>query len=237
MACLNGAERDCRLHPIEGSRRGTALAVASKALTGRIWPSLEIMDELSLRWEWRVFGKRFAAAEDCFENLVPVAVEESDELYLLSSRSNQNAKVRGGRMELKLVEQLSAEGLEQWRTDMQQGFPLTVAQVQKVFAALGVTAPALQPCDYEMARLVVELVQPSPVLQAVPVRKRRRLYRLGGCRCELTDVSAHSRRLHTVAVDAEEPARVMETIRALDLYRYPNTSYPRGLKQLAGLSA
>jgi hypothetical protein len=147
MACLNGAERDCRLHPIDSSRRGTALAVASKALTGRICPSLEIMDELSLRWEWRVFGKSFAAAEDWFENLVPVAVEESDELYLLSSRSNQNAQVRAGRMELKILEQLSAEGLEQWRTDMQQGFPLTVAQVQQGVCGSrgdGACAPAVR---------------------------------------------------------------------------------------------
>ena len=37
------------------------------------------------RWEWRVFGEGFGAAEAALAALTPDAVEESDELYLLLS--------------------------------------------------------------------------------------------------------------------------------------------------------
>ena len=37
------------------------------------------------RWEWRAFGENFGAAEARFASLAPQQVQESDELYLLSS--------------------------------------------------------------------------------------------------------------------------------------------------------
>ena len=37
------------------------------------------------RWEWRVFGDGFGAAEAALAAQTPETVEESDELYLLSA--------------------------------------------------------------------------------------------------------------------------------------------------------
>ena len=37
------------------------------------------------RWEWRTFGATLRAAEEAFAALTPGPVEESDELYLLST--------------------------------------------------------------------------------------------------------------------------------------------------------
>ena len=51
------------------------------------------MTAITPRWEWRTFGSRFGPAEAVFEALTPSAVQESDELYLLSG-AGDNVKVR-----------------------------------------------------------------------------------------------------------------------------------------------
>ena len=42
--------------------------------------------------------------------------------------------------------------------------------------------------------------------------------------------------VRTVAIEDEDSARVFAAVGAMGLERYPNTSYPRGLKELVGLS-
>ena len=39
------------------------------------------------RWEWRTFGERFGAADDRLGELSPTSVDDSDELYVVSSRA------------------------------------------------------------------------------------------------------------------------------------------------------
>jgi hypothetical protein len=42
------------------------------------------MAEITPRWEWRSFGRRFGEAEGRLARLTPNGVQESDEIYLLS---------------------------------------------------------------------------------------------------------------------------------------------------------
>jgi hypothetical protein len=51
---------------------------------------------------------------------------------------------------------------------------------------------------------------------------------------ELTDLRTESGDTRTVAVESEHPDRVLATVRNLGLASLPNTSFPRGLKALAG---
>jgi exopolyphosphatase / guanosine-5'-triphosphate,3'-diphosphate pyrophosphatase len=44
------------------------------------------------RWEWRTFGEHFGAAEDRLAELTPTSVEDSDELYIVSSRGEGSIK-------------------------------------------------------------------------------------------------------------------------------------------------
>ena len=44
--------------------------------------------EIVPRWEWRTFGRRFGEAEGRFAALTPETVRESDEIYLVSRRSD-----------------------------------------------------------------------------------------------------------------------------------------------------
>jgi len=98
------------------------------------------------RWEWRAFGLRFGAAEAHFAALTPSGVQESDELYLLSG-AGDNVKVRADLMDIKILVEVDAAGLEQWRPVMKAGFPLAAVDVAKVFEALRLDVPVLERGD------------------------------------------------------------------------------------------
>ena len=94
------------------------------------------------RWEWRTFGAHFGIAETRFAQLTPGAVQESDELYFLGE-PGANVKVRDDLLDIKVLREVSAEGLERWEPVLKQPFPLSAADAAKVFASLGLAAPPL----------------------------------------------------------------------------------------------
>jgi exopolyphosphatase/guanosine-5'-triphosphate,3'-diphosphate pyrophosphatase len=189
------------------------------------------------RWEWRTFGERFGAADAKFAALSPERVQESDELYLLSVPDGDTVKVRDGLMDVKHLEQVNDDGLEQWLPTMKAAFPLPAAEVGSVLAALRVAVPPLTRTAYTFAELVEEIVRPSPDLLAVEVHKKRQRYTLGGCMTELTELSTDRGATRTIAVESEDPDRVIATVRELGLGSPPNVSFPRGLKALVGFGA
>lgn len=193
------------------------------------------MEKIIPRWEWRTFGENFGEADARYAALKPDNVHESDELYFLSTANDQNVKVRDDLMDIKTLEEVNADGLEQWKPVMKASFPLPAAEAKKVLDALGVTAPPPARAEYTLEQFVAELAEPSGRLRAVKVHKRRSRYRINGCMSEMTDVVADGRKTRTVALELEDAARVIATVRELGLDRYPNISYPRGLKQLVGM--
>jgi exopolyphosphatase/guanosine-5'-triphosphate,3'-diphosphate pyrophosphatase len=186
------------------------------------------------RWEWRTFGSKFGSAETDLDASSPEAVEESDELYLLSAGDRENVKVRGGRLEVKHLERVNDDGLEQWAPVTEAGFPLSASEVASVLEALGVSVPRLARATYTLDELVDEIVRPSRDLATVKVHKRRARYIIDGCRSELTDVRTDRASTRTLAVESEDPARVIATVRELGLASRPNLSYPRALRELVG---
>ena len=62
------------------------------------------------RWEWRTFG----ADDSAFAERSAESLQESDELYLLSAQSDASVKVRSELMDVKRLEHVNDEGLEQW---------------------------------------------------------------------------------------------------------------------------
>jgi exopolyphosphatase/guanosine-5'-triphosphate,3'-diphosphate pyrophosphatase len=184
------------------------------------------------RWEWRTFGERFGDAEDGFAALTPESVHESDEMYLLSPAADESVKVRDGLLDIKHLERVNHDGLEQWKPVLKEGFPLSAEAVGVALTALGVPPP-----HPPSASTVEDLVSAGRGLVAVPVRKRRAHYMLGGCMAELTDVRTDTAATRTIAVEADDPARVIAAVRELGLGERPNVSFPRGLKTLLGLDA
>ena len=182
------------------------------------------------RWEWRTFGQHFGAAEDAFAALTPTGVQESDELYLLSG-AGDNVKVRDDLMDIKILVEVDADGLEQWRPVLKAGFPLAATEVGRVFDALRLATPPLTREAYTLDQFAAELAVPSGI-RAVAVHKRRVRYKVGGCTSEVTDVVADGRPTRTIAIESEDAAAVLAAVRSVGLGGYRNTGYPKGLLAL-----
>ena len=191
------------------------------------------MPEVVPRWEWRTFGLRFGEVESVLAARSPDRVVESDEVYLVSATGVETVKVRDQLLDVKHLREVDDDGLEQWLPVMKASFPVSVAQVAEVLAALDVDAPApLGLTAYSLSDLL-ELVAAIPDVLVVPVHKKRHRYSIGGCLAELTEVRTERASTRTLAIESEDPGRVIATAREFGLAARPNVSFVRGLKALA----
>ena len=93
------------------------------------------------RWEWRTFGSDFGPAEEVFAALEPMAIQESDEIYLRTG-SGPIVKIRDGLIDVKVLRAVSPEGLEQWIPVMKEGFPWQ-RRIWRRFVMLDIASPPL----------------------------------------------------------------------------------------------
>jgi len=193
------------------------------------------MEKIIPRWEWRTFGESLGKADVTFADLKPIDVQESDEIYFLSPANNENVKVRDKLMDIKTLQQVNADGLEQWRPVMKGAFPLPAAEVSKVFDLLGAAPPSFTRTSYTLEQFIGELAEAGTRPRVVKVHKKRARYTVDGCMSEMTDVIADGKSTRTIALELEDPGHVIATVRKLGLDRFENVSYPRGLKQLVGM--
>jgi exopolyphosphatase/guanosine-5'-triphosphate,3'-diphosphate pyrophosphatase len=189
------------------------------------------------RWEWRTFGEHFGAAESRLAALGAGRVQDSDETYVLSLESDVSAKVRDDLLDAKELQAVNGDGLEQWRPVLKAAFPLPARDVSSVLSLLGVDVPPLAREAYTFQQLIEEVVRPSGTLLAVGVHKHREHYTPGGCMAEVTELRTASGSTRTLAVESEDPALVIETVRDLGLGSRPNVCLARGLKTLVGFDA
>ncbi len=186
--------------------------------------------ELIPRWEWRTFGADLGAAGERLAGLTPERVQESDEVYLLSLSDEATVKLRDGLMDVKQLEQVSSDGLEQWLPVLKAAFPLSAEDAALVLGALRVDAPGRELSSFDDLRRIDGLL-------AVPVHKLRRRYAFGGCMTELTDVDTDQGSTRTIAVEAEDPKLVLAAVNELGLRSRENVNYVRGLSALAGFGS
>jgi exopolyphosphatase/guanosine-5'-triphosphate,3'-diphosphate pyrophosphatase len=189
------------------------------------------------RWEWRTFGEGVAAAEERLAVGDPEWEEESDEVYLLSTKSDASIKIRAGTMDVKHLERVDDAGLEQWKPVLKAEFPIAPTDVAEVASALEIGIPTLGRARYSADELIGEVVRPEPALRAVDVHKRRRHYTIGGCMAELSDLTVERATTRTVAIESPDPALILAVLAELGLDPHANVNVPRGLKALTRLGA
>lgn len=186
------------------------------------------MVEIVPRWEWRSFGRRFGEAEARLAALTPAGVQESDEIYLLS-RAGANVKVRDALLDIKLLMQVNADGLEQWAPVLKAAFPLPATEATKVFELLRLPVPSRPLASCTLDDLKQEFAARGCAIREVAVHKRRTHYTIGSCMAELADVVANGKATRTIAIESEDAASVIHAVKELGLGGYANISYPRGL--------
>lgn len=180
------------------------------------------------RWEWRTFGTDFGAAEEVFAALEPTGIQESDEVYLRTG-SGPIVKIRDELMDVKVLQEVSPEGLEQWVPVMKEGFPLAATDVTKIFAMLEIDPPPLNRDSYTLDQFLPEVLGSHPQVSAVPIHKRRVRYTLDGCTAELTDLVVDSVPTRTIAIESEDPAKVIDAVNAAGMQTLLNHNFVRGM--------
>lgn len=189
------------------------------------------MSEIIPRWEWRSFGRSFRSAAERLAKLTPGGVQESDEIYLLSA-SGDNVKVRDALMDVKVLQEVSADGLERWTPVMKAGFPLSARDTAKVLGALHLSVPGGLRDSCTLDEFLESFAGQGSGIRVVRVHKRRVRYTIDGCMAELSDIMANDKATRTIAVESEDAAAVVHAITGLGLSGYTNISYPRALTAL-----
>lgn len=187
------------------------------------------------RWEWRTFGAEFGAAESAILAYGPAKVRASSETYIVSSAGSANTKVRDGLMDIKRLQQVDEQGLEQWLPVMKAEFPLAPMVLLDVFRAWNVVRPKLTKEAYGFEEFVRDLVKPNPSLAAVEVRKERHGFVARGCIVEIANLWFDGTPVRTIAVEQEDPAAVTAAVRKLGLERFENVNYVKALKRFKGI--
>jgi exopolyphosphatase / guanosine-5'-triphosphate,3'-diphosphate pyrophosphatase len=130
---------------------------------------------------------------------------------------------------------VNEDGLEQWRPSLKASFPLAADATPHLSVALGIPAASLTGAAVSFEELLAGIESTSPNIRGVLVSKKRVRYQVHGCVAEVTDVVADEKTVRTIAIEDEDPARVIAAVRAMGLDGYPNINYPRGLKRLVGM--
>lgn len=183
------------------------------------------------RWEWRSFGGSFGCAEAHFARLTASAIEESDEIYFLGG-TGAIAKLRDGLMDIKLLKEVNADGLERWEPVTKPRFPLPAAQARNVFEYLKLAAPPCTRDAYTVDQFIDEFAATGGALRPVRVHKRRVRYTIGGCAAEMSDIRADGEACRTIAIESADAAAVSSAIASVGLDGWLNTNYARGLQLL-----
>jgi exopolyphosphatase/guanosine-5'-triphosphate,3'-diphosphate pyrophosphatase len=183
------------------------------------------------RWEWRTFAKQIGTKMDlaAYPRTRHVV---SSEIYLVSETSEDNPKVRDKKMDIKQLQRIDDEGLEQWKPVMKADFPLSVDQVREVFRTLGLGVPR-----YDGGPIALEaflaLIGEDRRARAVRVDKVRDLFDVDGCIVEAADVSFDGDVYRTLAVEDPDPKKLMDTVDKLGLSGRENLNYVKAIKKFA----
>jgi exopolyphosphatase/guanosine-5'-triphosphate,3'-diphosphate pyrophosphatase len=190
------------------------------------------MAEIVPRWEWRTFARTVSQADEIFGAMTPFAVEDSDELYLLT-HDGDNVKVRDELMDIKVLRETDSAGLQRWEPILKARFPLDVEAARAVFASLRRSLPDI-PADGLSLDALMSAVQVNATggPRAVRVHKRRSRYTVGGCHAERSSLDTGAHQKTSIAVESTDQAAVLTVVDQLGLMNYVNLDVPTGLRLL-----
>ena len=189
---------------------------------------------VALRWEWRTFARSLPIDRTGREQVVAPPEAPHTEIYLLSARAPHNVKVRNARLEIKTLERSTHDGIELWRPALTAPFPLSVEDLQAMYAAweLPNQEPAAPVVD--VATLLRTVVDVRAELRAVVVSKQRSRLVLDGCPGERATLLIDGAHWETLAFEHVDAEIVRGAVQTAGLASLPATSYPAALKAAVG---
>lgn len=193
------------------------------------------MDKIIARWEWRTFGHAFGNAEDKIKTY-PSKMRESSEVYILSTKSMDNTKIRDMLMDIKYLVQVNENTLEQWYPLMKADFPIKTDNLRQTIKAWKIEVPEADIKEYSYEDFLNKLVKNHPDLRMVHVYKERHGFTINNTIVEIANLKFDNEPIRTIAVEHEDPALVFETVKMLGLDGFENINYLKALKKFAKIA-
>ncbi|MGI6076277.1 MAG: hypothetical protein ACOYD9_07925 [Pyramidobacter sp.] len=189
------------------------------------------------RWEWRTFGKGdFGEAEKALSALPMDSCKKTEEEYILSRNSGENVKIRFDLIDVKSLQDVNADGLEQWLPVLKTGFPLSKETLKELEKILKVKFPKLDRDAYTHDQFIEELVKPCADLERVEVRKNRSIYKLEGTTAEIAEAEFNGIPWRTMCVEHEDPALIMKVVERLGMKGASTMNYIQAMKKSVGMA-
>ena len=180
------------------------------------------------RWEWRTFGKGdFGVGEKTLRALPVDSNKRTDEEYILSRNSDENVKIRFDLIDVKSLQRVNADGLEQWLPVLKTGFPIAADELSALAKILKVGLPELERAEYTHDQFIEELVVPHEDLELVRVKKNRDIYKIDGATAEIAAAEFNGVAWRTMCVEHEDPALIMKGVE--------NMNYIQAMKKSVGI--
>lgn len=193
------------------------------------------MEKIIPRWEYRVFAEDLGAIEENLRKHEVTRVKESAEDYIVCRTSGNNVKVRDGLLDIKQLENVGEDTLEQWMPVMKVGFPAPADDVARIFSAFDLVRPEMARDEYTYDQFIDEVVGGSDDLAVVKVTKKRHGFMIREVIVEVAEVTFDGVALKTAAAEHIDPALVMEVVRELGLDALPNVNYIKAMKRAVGM--
>lgn len=186
------------------------------------------MGEIIPRWEWRHFAKEIKLDIDLgkYEKTRHV---ESTEMYIPSTVVDENPKFRDNKMDVKSLQKVDQDGLEQWKPVIKVEFPLPLSEMEKVFEIYRLAMPSFKSDPVPFEEFLAEAKSNSRLLP-VEVVKVRDLYDVDGCIVEYATVTIDGKKYVTAAAEDPDTELVKKTVNKLGLWGKDNINYVRAIK-------
>lgn len=194
------------------------------------------MEKIIPRWEWRTFGKDLLEGEKNIKEYGNARHRESSEIYILSTNSNDNTKIRDELMDIKSPVRINKEtGLEQWTVLAKSAFPIHMNDLVLVYKAFGLDLPYFEKDEYSYHEYLDFLIGQNENLRTVNVKKIRHGYLIDDAIVEIAEVKFDDIETKTIAVEHADPQLVLKTVKKLGLDKYENVNYIKAMKRTFGM--
>jgi exopolyphosphatase/guanosine-5'-triphosphate,3'-diphosphate pyrophosphatase len=194
------------------------------------------MEKIEPRWEWRTFGDDLSAEVEGIRDYGNSIDRDSEELYILSSGSNDNTKIRSELMDIKTPVRINGQTkLEQWTVLAKTAFPIHINELVLVYKAFGLALPYFERDQYSYREYLEELIMVNPYLKVVKVKKVRHGCKIDEAIVDVAEVQFDNVRQQTIAVEHVNPELVLQTVAKLGLAGYENINYIKAMKRIFGL--
>ena len=189
------------------------------------------------RWEWRTFGNGdFGESEKMMRAMKMDFNKKTEEVYILSRKSDENVKIRFDLVDVKSLQNVNEDKLEQWLPVLKTGFPISAAVLGDLFKIFNVELPKLERAEYTYDQFIEELVKPNKDLVIVNVKKSRDIYKIDGTTAEIAEAEFNGKPVRTICVEHEDPALIMTVVKKLGLCGAENVNSIQAMKKSVGMN-